>query len=88
MSDMKYLDKRGVLKIYPSSGSTLDRQMRQEEDPFPAGAIIGGKRYWREGDVLDWLERQFGDRAGNGSQEPPATRGDAEVAETPEPATA
>ena len=84
MSDEVYLDKHGVREIYPPSDSTIARQMQQVEDPFPAGAIIGGKRYWRKGDVLDWLARQFG----HGSQEVPpsempATGSDTGVAETP-----
>ena len=59
MTAVTYVDKQGVLKIYPSSGSTLLRQMEREKDPFPAGAKIGGKRYWRKKDVQDWLARQF-----------------------------
>ena len=87
MSKITCLDRRGVQKIIPFSENTLTRRMKQEEDPFPPGTLIGGKRYWREDDVIEWLARQFGDDAENdGGQkpprEPPATRGDAEVAET------
>ena len=82
MSESIVVDKHGRKGLYPASDSTVDRQMKQEKNPFPAGAIIGGKRYWRRRDILDWLARQFGDDAENGGHEPPATRGDAEVAET------
>lgn len=71
MSKIVLLDKHGIRKIYPASDSTRIRQIAQEEDPFPAGTIIGGKRYWRESDVQDWLARQFGDRDQNGGQPPP-----------------
>lgn len=25
----------------------------------PKSALIGGRRYWREADVLDWIDAQF-----------------------------
>ena len=89
MSETIYLDKNGVREIYPPSDSTIIRQMAQEEDPFPPGAVIGGKRYWRKDDVLAWLARQFGD---DGQEAPPsdlpATGSDIEAAENPSEAAA
>ncbi len=84
MSETIYLDKNGVREIYPPSDSTIIRQMAQEVDPFPPGAVIGGKRYWRKDDVLAWLARQFGDEGQEAPpSDPPATGSDTDVAETP-----
>ena len=55
----EYVDG-GILKeeIYPASRTTRWRQMQREDDPFPAGFLIGGKRFWKTSKVLDWLARQ------------------------------
>ena len=58
MPDIQYHDKHGVRTIWPGSDSTRERFMRREEDPFPAGFLMGGKRYWRRDHVTDWLARQ------------------------------
>ena len=85
MSETIYVDKHGVQGIYPTSDSTRTRQMAQEEDPFPPGAIIGGKRYWRKDDVLAWLARQFGDDGQEAPpSDPPATDSDTDIAENPD----
>ena len=88
MSERIYLDKHGVRGIYPPSDSTISRQMAQEEDPFPPGAIIGGKRYWLKSDVLDWLARQFGDDGQEAPQSDPSAIDSDPVAETPDVAAA
>ena len=30
-----------------------------QKGTFPRGAMIGGRMYWRESDVLDWINAQF-----------------------------
>lgn len=58
MTDTRYVDSQGRRKIYPASTSKCYREMKREIDPFPAGKMIGGKRYWIVQEVLDWLARQ------------------------------
>ncbi len=56
--EIRYLDFRGLFKVWPSSKPTVHRAMKRETDPFPPGKIIGGKRFWLLADVLAWLARQ------------------------------
>ncbi len=59
MSDeVRYVDKHGLKAIFPASPSTVYRLRRRAVDPFPAGQIIGGKKYDRVDKILDWLARQ------------------------------
>ncbi len=59
MSDeVRYVDKHGLKAIFPASSSTVYRLRHRAVDPFPAGQIIGGKKYDRVDKVLDWLARQ------------------------------
>ena len=78
------LDKHGVYGFYPASPSTVARQMARAEDPFPPGAIIGGKRYWWKDDVLDWLVRQFGDGGQEAPKSDPPAIGSDPVAGNPD----
>ena len=64
--EIRYIDFRGLFEVWPSSKPevwpsskpTVHRAMKRDEDPFPPGKIIGGKRYWLLADVLAWLARQ------------------------------
>ena len=58
LSEIQYVDKHGLKAIFPPSSSTVYRLRHRAVDPFPAGQIIGGKRYDRVDKVLDWLARQ------------------------------
>ena len=59
MSDEpSYLDKHKLREIFPASDSTVFRLTKRDIDPFPPGQIIGGKRYRRRDQVLEWLARQ------------------------------
>ena len=58
MSDVRYVDLRGLHEIWPVSKATVFRAIKREVDPFPGGKIIGRKRFWVLGDILDWLARQ------------------------------
>ena len=43
------------------SDATRHRASQREHDPFPAGRLIMGKRFWDlqpDGEVMQWLERQ------------------------------
>ena len=88
MSEMICLDKHGRRGIYPASDSTVARQMARAEDPFPPGAIIGGKRYWLKSEILAWLERQFGNASQEASQSDPPTIDSDPVAGKPDVAAA
>ena len=61
MSEVCYADKHGVKEVFPASDSTRHRLMNRPVDPFPAGQLMGGKRYWRIDLVLAWLARQDAD---------------------------
>ena len=54
----EFVDKHGRNEIFPGSDSTIYRLSNRLDDPFPAGQLIGGKRYWRVADILEWLDRQ------------------------------
>ena len=56
--DVRYVDFRGLLDIWPTSKATVHRTMKREVDPFPPGKMIGGKRFWAVRVALAWLERQ------------------------------
>ena len=40
------------------SAMTLHRWLNNTELDFPRPMYIGPRRYWREADVIDWLESQ------------------------------
>lgn len=42
------------------SDMTIWRWQKSAELGFPHPIKIQGRRYWREADVLDWLDRQAG----------------------------
>lgn len=58
MVEVQYIDKHGLHDIWPASDRTVYRQQERKTDPFPAAQLIGGKRYWKRGEVLKWLARQ------------------------------
>ncbi len=58
MVDIRYVDLRGLREVWPVSKATIFRAMKPGSDPFPGGKIIGRKRFWILGDILDWLARQ------------------------------
>ena len=58
MVNPTYVDKHGLKKVFPASSRTVYRLQSREDDPFPRGQLIGGKRYWRLDLVGDWLTRQ------------------------------
>ncbi len=58
MSDVRYVDLRGLHEIWPVSKATVHRAMKRDVDPFPPGKIIGRKRFWVVQVALAWLERQ------------------------------
>ncbi len=58
MVDIRYVDLRGLREVWPVSKATIFRAMKRDSDPFPGGKIIGRKRFWILGDILDWLARQ------------------------------
>lgn len=62
----KLLNTEEVAEIFRMS----ERQVRYAErhGTIPQGARIAGKRYWRERDVLAWLDRKF-DQAQDQSKE-------------------
>ncbi len=53
-----YVDKHGRYEIIPFSDSKVHRVTKRPDDPFPAGQLMGGKRYWKIADIKAWLARQ------------------------------
>lgn len=45
------------------SAMTLWRWLNDPRKEFPEPIYIGRRRYWREADIIDWLERQGGAKA-------------------------
>ena len=56
----QYVDGGSLRKdiLKGSSRTTVWRLTQREIDPFPAGFLIGGKRFWKTSKVLEWLARQ------------------------------
>ncbi|MCH8998782.1 MAG: hypothetical protein IID48_11080 [Proteobacteria bacterium] len=63
IDDTSYVNKHGLQEIFPASHMTVYRLRRRPVDPFPAGQIIGGSRYWQIGLVKEWLARQGAEAA-------------------------
>lgn len=51
------LNKKEVAPMIRKSEAGLNWML--QNGTFPQGAMIGGRRYWRESDVLDWIDKQF-----------------------------
>jgi predicted DNA-binding transcriptional regulator AlpA len=51
----------GLRELYPVSRQQIYLQMKRPIDPFPAPMRIAGgsASFWREDDVLAWLERNL-----------------------------
>ncbi len=58
IDEVAWVDKHGRRKLFPPSDRTIDRLTKRPTDPFPAGTLIGGKRYWQVADILAWVARQ------------------------------
>ncbi len=58
IDEVSWVDKHGRRKLFPPSDRTIDRLTKRPTDPFPAGTLIGGKRYWQVADILAWVARQ------------------------------
>jgi predicted DNA-binding transcriptional regulator AlpA len=60
---MRLLRLTGVRELYPVSRPQIYRQMRRVNDPFPSPIHVTGgtASFWREDDVLAWLERNLSD---------------------------
>lgn len=51
------LVKKEVAPMIRKTEASLNWML--QKGTFPRGAMIGGRMYWRESDVLDWIDRQF-----------------------------
>ncbi|WP_273524436.1 helix-turn-helix transcriptional regulator [Rhodosalinus sediminis] len=58
MSDYKMLSARQVREMLGGiSNMTLWRWLNSGEHGFPRPKYIGQRRYWREADIINWLEK-------------------------------
>lgn len=51
------LTKKEVAPMLRKSVASLNWMI--QNGTAPKSALIGGRRYWRESDVLDWINAQF-----------------------------
>ena len=51
------LTKKEVAPMLRKSVAALNWMIQQ--GTAPKSALIGGRRYWRESDVLAWIDAQF-----------------------------
>lgn len=51
------LNKKEVAPMLRKSEAALNWMIQNGN--APKSALIGGRRYWRESDVLDWINAQF-----------------------------
>lgn len=51
------LNKKEVAPMVRKTVASLNWML--QNGTFPRGAMIGGRMYWRESDVLAWIDEQF-----------------------------